>query len=373
MAYGTVNADVIGTSVAGSNIGAGNASIMKNRLINSAMVIDQRNAGAAVTVNLDADFYPVDRWVARGQGSDGVFTAQQSSVAPAGFVNSVKYTVTTADSSIGALQYYFISQRIEGYNVADLNWGGSNAKTVTLSFWVQSSVTGTYGGCLSNSGNSRSYPFTYTISTANTWTQISVTIAGDTTGTWLTTNGVGLFIYLGLGVGSTLNGTANSWAGATYLSATGSTNWISTNGATFYITGVQLEVGSSATGYEYRQYGQELALCQRYFQKSYNQGVVAGTVTAYGAPTLRCTNNSSLVGYFQWTTALKVTMRTSPSNTFYSPATGASGKCRYVTTAVDVAMQDGGELGDGYISPYTNGTAATNEGIQFQFTASAEL
>jgi hypothetical protein len=283
------------------------------------MVIDQRNAGASVTVNADADFYPVDRWVARGQGSDGVFTAQQSSTAPTGFVNSVKYTVTTADSSVGAVQYYFISQRIEGYNVADLNWGSANAKTVTLSFWVQSSVTGTYGGCLSNSGNSRSYPFTYTISAANTWTQISVTIAGDQSGTWLTTNGVGLLIYLGLGVGSTYNGTANSWAGATYLSATGSTNWISTNGATFYITGVQLEVGTQATSFEYRQYGTELALCQRYYAK-----LTSGTslYTAFGSGIAYSTTAGQF--YIKYPTTMRATPTFNGANLGFNDGTGST-------------------------------------------------
>jgi hypothetical protein len=148
-----------------------------------------------------------------------------------------------------------------------------------LSFWVRSSLTGTFGGSLQNSAASRSYPFSYTISTANTWEQKTITVAGDTTGTWIgATSGVGLTVNLGLGVGSTYSGTASAWAASDYRSATGATSVVGTNGATFYVTGVQLEVGSSATGYEYRQYQQELALCQRYYQK-----YVALLVSGYNA------------------------------------------------------------------------------------------
>jgi len=156
-------------------------------------------------------------------------------------------------------------QYVEGYNVADLGWGTANASSVTLSFRVYSSLTGTFGGSITNSGQDRSYPFSYTISSANTWTTISVTIAGDTSGTWLKTNGNGLSVFFGLGVGSTYSGTAGAWAGAAYFSATGATSVVGTNGATFYITGVQLEKGSTATSFDYRPYGTELALCQRYY------------------------------------------------------------------------------------------------------------
>ena len=263
MAYGTVAADVISNSVAGSSIGAGNASIMKNRIINGAMVIDQRNAGASVTITT-AEEYIVDRFNF-APSSSSKLTGQQSTTAPAGFSNSILLT-STAATSVASGDYYFMQHKVEGFNFADCNWGTADAKTVTLSFWCRSSVTGTYGGALVNSAQNRSYPFTYTISVANTWEQKTITVAGDTSGTWVgATNGIGVRLRLGFGVGSTYSGTAGSWASASYFSATGATNWISTNGATFYITGVQLEVGSSATGYEYRQYGTELALCQRYF------------------------------------------------------------------------------------------------------------
>ena len=279
MPYGTVNADVIQSSVANTSLGAGNASIMKNRIINGAMVIDQRNAGASVTP-ADAQ-YLVDRWQYSAYQASKV-TAQQNAgsvTPPAGFTNYLGITSSSA-YTVGSGEYFGIGQRIEGFNTADLGWGTANAKTVTLSFQVYSSLTGTFGGSLLNSGPTRSYPFSYSIPVANTWTTISITIAGDTTGTWLTNNGQGIRVFFSLGAGSTVSGTAGSWAGSGYWSTTGATSVVGTNGATFYITGVQLEVGSSATGFEYRQYGTELALCQRYFEECANTGVSQGHIAS---------------------------------------------------------------------------------------------
>ena len=266
MAYGQINADQISTSVSGYSLGAGNSSLLKNKIINGQMVIDQRNAGASVTNNGTNAQYAVDRFVLLGSVTTK-YTAQQNAgsiTSAVGFQNYLGITSSSA-YSVGAGDYFCTQQSIEGLNVADLGWGTANAKTVTLSFQVYSSLTGTFGGSLTNSASNRSYPFTYSIPVANTWTSISVTIAGDTSGTWLTTNGIGIKITFGFGIGSTYSGTAGAWAGAQYLSATGATSVVGTSGATFYITGVQLEVGSSATGFEYRQYQQELALCQRYY------------------------------------------------------------------------------------------------------------
>jgi len=234
----------------------------RNRLINSDMRIDQRNAGAAVTLS-SSGVFPVDRFQC-DEDTDGVMTGQQSTTAPTGFINSLLITTTTADASLGATQYAAVLQKIEGTNVSDLGWGTANAKTVTLSFWVRSSLTGTFGGALANSAWNRSYPFTYSISAANTWEQKSITIAGDTSGTWLTTTGIGLRLIFGLGVGSTYSGTANAWAGSTLFSTTGAVSVIGTLNATWYITGAQLEVGSVATPFERRDYGRELIMCQRY-------------------------------------------------------------------------------------------------------------
>jgi len=265
MAYGTVSADIIQSSVPGVSLGAGNASTLKNRIINGAMVIDQRNAGASVSGT--SNVYTVDRWAVQNNSGSARFNVQQnggSVTPPVGFVNYLGVTSTGA-YSVASSDVIGIQQFIEGYNIADLNWGTVNAKTVTLSFWVRSSLTGTFGGSLIE-GNSASafYPFTYTISSANTWTQVSITIAGPTIGTWATTNSRGIQVLFDMGVGSTYQGTAGSWTASSYYAPTGATSVVGTNGATFYITGVQLEVGSSATGFEYRQYGQELALCQRY-------------------------------------------------------------------------------------------------------------
>jgi hypothetical protein len=231
------------------------------------MVIDQRNAGASVTPTTSAVGYAVDRTPC-SVSQNSKLTVQQNAgsvTPPTGFVNYLGVTSSSAYSILTS-DFFNLAQNIEGFNVADLAWGTASAATVTLSFWVRSSLTGTFGGSLRNSAGNRSYPFSYTISTANTWEQKSITIAGDTSGTWLTTNGTGITVSIGLGVGSTYSGTAGAWAGANYASATGATSVVGTNGATFYITGVQLEKGSTATSFDYRPYGTELQLCQRYYQ-----------------------------------------------------------------------------------------------------------
>ena len=225
-------------------------------------------------------------------------------------------TVTTTAASPSAANYYALRQSIEGYNIADLNQGTANAKTFTVSFWVRSSLTGTFGGSVDNDVD-RSYPFSYTISAANTWEQKSVTITGCTDGTWVTTNGIGINLQFALGVGSSRAGTAGAWASGTYFSVTGATNVMATNGATFYITGVQLEKGSTATSFDYRPYGTELQLCQRYFEKSFAQGT---------APSEGVDNNFQTggVGYagnglYIPNVGFKVTKRTTATVTIYRP------------------------------------------------------
>ena len=276
-------------------VGGGNISPQtgfKNRIINGAMTIDQRNDGAAVTTSSS---FPVDRFKTSFD-ADATFSIQRSSVAPVGFINSLLFTTTSPDASLGALQYAAIEQITEGFNIADLGWGTANAQPITISFWVRCSLTGVFGGNLKNADNNRSYPFTYTISAANTYEYKTITIAGDTTGTWQTTNGTGIRLQFGLGVGSSFSGTAGSWQAASFISATGATSVVGTNGATFYITGVQLEKGSTATPFEFRSIGQELALCQRYYQN-----VKAGIGVA--------ANTSAI----NWTAPLLVQMRATPS------------------------------------------------------------
>ena len=247
-----------------SSVNGGPIAGTRNHIINGDMRIDQRNAGASGT----ASAYTVDRWQYYAtQSSKGTWQQNAGSVTPpAGFTNYLGFTSSSA-YTVTASDVFQIAQYIEGFNVADLGWGTASARTVTLSFWVRSSLTGTFGGALVNSATNRSYPFSYSISSANTWEQKSITIAGDTTGTWLTNNGNGVQVNFALGVGSTYSGTSGSWAGTLYLSATGATSVVGTNGATFYITGVQLEPGSTATPFERRSFGQELSLCQRYFIK----------------------------------------------------------------------------------------------------------
>jgi hypothetical protein len=299
----------------------------KNRIINGAMVIDQRNAGASVTPTNGQ--YLVDRFQV-GLTQASKFTAQQNAGAitpPAGFKNYLGITSSSAYSVlVGDL--FFIRQSIEGFNVSDLEWGTANAKTTTLSFQVYSSLTGTFGGALNNSAQDRSYPFSYSIPVANTWTSISITIIGDTTGTWLTNNGKGISIVFGLGVGSTYNGTAGAWAATAYYSATGATSVVGTSGATFYITGVQLEVGSTATSFEYRPYGAELALCQRYYYAPLNNSGTTSSIYSLGFSG-NVTSGSNYYG----TVTLPVTMRAVPTATWVE---GTSSN--FPTTAADVSV-----------------------------------
>ena len=274
----------------------------KNRIINGAMVIDQRNAGASVTPTTSAQ-YNLDRWQVYNTQSSK-FSVQQNAgsvTPPAGFSNYLGATSLSA-YSITSGDYFTIGQPIEGFNVADLNWGTANAKTITISFWVRSSLTGTFGACVTNSAFDRSYPFSYTINSANTWEYETITIAGDISGTWLTNNGRGIELDFGIGVGSSNSGTAGSWQSGWKPSVTGAVSVVGTNGATFYITGVQLEVGSTATSFDYRPYGTELGLCQRYYQQIGGSGAPFGNASAY--------SGSFAIGNIFF----PVTMRTAPTS-----------------------------------------------------------
>ena len=363
MAYGTIAADVI-TGTNGNSFSP-ESSVFRNRIINGAMVIDQRNAGASVTPTSNFT-YTLDRWVA-GLIQSSKFSVQQSSVAPAGFSNSILITSLSA-YSVASSDYFNINQFIEGFNWADLGFGTADAKTVTLSFWVRSSLTGTFGGVLGNSAGSRTYPFTYTISAANTWEYKTITIAGDTSGTWIgATNGIGARLWINLGAGSTFSGTAGAWSSSNLVAPTGATSVVGTNGATFYITGVQLEVGSQATSFDYRQYGTELALCQRYFQKSF----ATGTAPANGLSDYSFQWNSG--GAFNVVTSqLKVSMRDTPTNTFYNPRSG--GTAGYVTDGTsDYTVRNSNWNNNMVgIDTYPQG-ALTSKTLYVMFTHSAEL
>ena len=278
------------TSLNGGQLG-GN----RNKIINGDIKIDQRNAGAAVTPT--DGLFSADRWRC-GLNQASKFSIQQQSEAPVGFSSSLKITSLSAFSlAVGDL--FLFEQRIEGFNFSDLAWGTASAKAVTLSFYVRSSLTGTFGGSVRNAANARSYPFNYTISSADTWEQKTVTIAGDTSGTWVTTNAHSATVGFGLGVGTNFTASAGSWVGSAELSADSSVSVVGTNAATFYITGVQLEEGSVATPFEHRNYGTELALCQRYYYE-----LTGGTMT------LGAQGSTSYTNWF-----LPVTMRAIPTFT----------------------------------------------------------
>jgi hypothetical protein len=224
------------------------------------MVIDQRNAGASVTVNNNQQ-YPVDRFIVQSSTSTQ-FTAQQSTTAPTGFYNSLLITTSSANAS----GFNAVWQRIEANNTNDLGLGTASASAFTVSFWVRSSVTGTFGFYLQNNASSYSYVTTYTINSANTFEYKTITVTGPTAGTWLTTNNCSLQVAWSLGGTGGTTSTLGSWQSANVYNATGSTGISNTASATFYITGVQLEKGSTATSFDYRPYGTELQLCQRYYQ-----------------------------------------------------------------------------------------------------------
>lgn len=290
----------------------------KNRLINPAMVIDQRNAGASVGTASGTGVYTVDRWqVVYDQTNK--FTAQQNAGAvtpPAGYTNYVGITSSSA-YTVGASEQFAIRQFIEGFNTADLGWGTANAQTVTLSFWVRSSLTGTFGGVVGGYANTNSYPFTYTISAANTWEQKTVTITGATAGTWNTGSSGGIGVVFGLGVGSALSGTAGAWSASRFWSATGATSVVGTSGATFYITGTQLERGSVATPFEFRSIGQELDLCERYFES-----IAFGGAGSIAIATSNYASSTTPVTFVPF----KTKKRASPTISFNS-----AGGVRYVT------------------------------------------
>jgi hypothetical protein len=340
----------------------------KNRIINGAMVIDQRNAGASVTIPA-SKVYMVDRFFANASQASK-FSAQQNAgsvTPPVGYTNYLGATSLSAYTPLAAGDYFFFQQNIEGYNWADLNFGSSNAKTVTLSFWVRSSLTGTFGGVLTNQNFDRSYPFTYTISAANTWQQISVTIPGDQSGTWATNNGIGVQVIWSLGTGSTYSGTAGAWAGSGLISATGATSVVGTSGATFYLTGVQLEVGTQATTFDYRSIGTEFNLCQRYFETSYPYGsaipsaIVGGFVSVITSSTASSDANGL---------RFVVTKRATPTCVTYNAVSNASGSAYRTSDAANVALSQiyVGTTGIGYIQ-----FPASANTYLFHYTASAEL
>lgn len=340
----------------------------RNRIINGAMMIDQRNAGASYSLTPTDAIYTLDRWQAVFSQVTK-YTVQQNAgsvTPPTGFINYLGCTSTSAYSVLSS-DYFFVNQLIEGLNIADLAWGTANAKSVTVSFQVYSSLTGTFGGALTNSAQDRSYPFAYTISTANTWTTISITIAGDTSGTWLTTNGTGIRVRFGLGAGSSFSATAGAWVAGNYISSTGATSVVGTNGATWYITGVQFEVGTQATPFDWRPYGTELQLCQRYFEK------ISFALDAYtGTSGWAVTANAAYFGLI-FSVDKRATPTLSASGTFRGQ--GLADTADSSTYTLDAAGNKSGRMVITASFTGTNGQAVTlqsrSSGAYYQ--ASAEL
>jgi hypothetical protein len=352
------------TDIDGQRLGDSVADKLGNRnlVINGNFRIDQRNSGGSITTSAGNNF-PVDRWLLHDNaGSD--FTSEQDTDAPAGFDFSLLVT-SAAATSPGSNDYYFVCQRIEGNNVAHLDFGSSDAETVTISFYVKSSLTGTFSGALGNSSFNRAYPFTYTISSANTWEQKTVTIAGDTAGTWATDNTTGLQVVWDLGSGTNRVGTAGAWVGSDKRGVTGSTQIVATSGATFRLAGVQVEVGNTATPFENKSYQDELAKCQRYFQKSYNQGHAPGSATSTGTSWVTIAQGGGRITH---TAYLSTPMRATPTLTLYDWA-GASGKIR-------TQAGNGQTASASYVSEHSVTVDANDVSITeciFQYTCEAEL
>lgn len=342
---------------------------MRNKIINGAMMIDQRNAGASVTIAA-TDIYVLDRWLVSASQASKMSVQQNagSVTPPAGFSNYQGITSLSA-YTVGAADQFRVEQLIEGLNTADLAWGTASAKTVTISFWVRSSLTGTFGGGVSNSAENRSYAFTYSISVANTWEYKTITIAGDTSGTWLTTNGIGVRLRFGIGVGTNFSGTAGSWGAANYISATGATSVVGTNGATWYVTGVQFEVGSVATPFEFRLYSQEMLFCQRYYWKTYAYATVPGTATGDGLLIFTRWNDAGNTSFNSIQNPAY--MRTGPTVTAYN-TNGGSGSWMdngAVARTVTISYQAPTSF-----TVQTTGSGATTTGqIYGHIVASAEL
>jgi hypothetical protein len=319
----------------------------RNRIINGDMRIDQRYAGTATPNTING--YVVDRWTV-GQSVAGKIIAQQNAggvTPPPGFTNYLGITSQSAYAAL-ASDFYVLGQNIEGFNTSDLGWGTAAAQPIAISFWVRSSLTGTFGAAIRNGLDNRSYPFTYTVNAANTWERKSVSIAGDTSGTWGVSNDKGIILNFSFGTGTTYSGTAGAWAAGYLISATGAVSVVGTTGATFYITGVQLEPGTVATPFERRQYGQELALCQRYYYVMPSAN--------YGFP---CPSSGGFAYLQRYD--FKVSMRATPTMSWNYTST--SNLSSIIQSSVNTA----------FVTVQYVGTTSTNSTWQVNASASAEL
>jgi hypothetical protein len=348
----------------------------KNRIINGAMVIDQRNAGASYTITGDQQYGSVDRFMARIYGGPGRFSMQQVTDAPADFLKSLKVTVTTTDTS--GTYGYSVEQRIEGLNITDFNFGTASAATYTMSFWVKASIAGTYTcGNRTTSGTS-SCVNTYTINSANTWEKKTIVFPANTGFTTGTDNGVGLICDFGFGPQTSKStSTLGEWQSGNYLFNSGQVDLMATSGATFYITGVQLEKGSTATSFDYRPYGTELALCQRYFEKSYQQGTSIGSSGTGNTGQTLYIGTGNIVGSGDKlpNTTFMVTKRTAPTVNTWSPNGTASTLANMAGTDLATNSCTPNVANDRSFFAFNATSSVTGSlgCVQFQWSASAEL
>jgi len=360
----------------GDNVSWSEGTMMfRNRIINGDMRVDQRNAGNQVTVHAS---YPVDRWaVAFINGAATGFSAQRSADVPTNtsITRSLRYSVTTGGSS-GATGNYGIQQRIEGYNIEDLGFGTAAAEDFTISFWAKSSLVGTYGISLRNSAKDRSYIASYSISAADTWEYKRITISADTQGTWLTTNGIGLDIFFDLGSGTDFQTGGDTWTAGNFLGLNTGVKLAENSDASFYLTAVQLERGTVATKFERRLFSVELALCQRYFCKSYPLEAAVGTTYAQnnlgnGQIWARENTTQNFLASSQWN--FPVTMRGNPSVTIYNPVTAATASARLWNTATNVPAYS--TIGSPHcvICAVNNTSVSASALVVFHMAANAEI
>lgn len=369
-----LSAAVLGTNnditsmTALSSINGGQLAGLRNRIINGDMRIDQRAVGAAVTIT-GSGYASLDRWLTYSTQSSKYSIQRITGAGPTGLFNTIlKATSLSAYAPLTG-DYFNILQRIEGQNIIDLGFGTANAKAITLSFWVQSTLTGTFGGTLNNA-SSRAFPFTYVINAANTWEYKTLIVAGDTSGTWLLDNSVGLVASFSLGCGATNLGTAGAWNSSSSLGATGQVNMVATNASTLLLTGVQLEIGSVATPFEQRPIQIELDLCLRYFEKSYNLATALGTGEEATCPWF--TVNSADTTLLCCSENFKVEKRSAPTLLIYDTgAANTTGKFRMGGTQMTVSGGSFGTKSIGRIYSTVAMTAASY--ARFHYTVDAEL
>lgn len=321
-----------------ASLNGGPLAGLRNRIINGDFRIDQRYGGAAVSVNASALFYLCDRWSAGGISAAGVLSIQRISgqlpMAP-----YVLRTTTTTAATPSGNQTYNLQQRIEGFNVADLQWGTANAQAISLSFTVRSSLVGQFSGAIQNGAQNRSYPFTFYVATANTPIRVTMTIPGDTTGAWAQDSTCGMLLVFDLGGAGTARSTANSWQGVTAFGVTGSLNLVAIANATLDISEVQVEAGSTPTPFERRPVGMELMFCKRYYEigeyfAAANYATVPFVVEKRAVPTLTITPDTSITPNASQTTYMTASNSTTNTRkwTAYSNGTGYIG-CTWSATA----------------------------------------